>query len=208
MNELLLMKTITGLCVLTVLFIYVLHKFNIRIDLKQYKFTENSFKGFSSFDEFLNYFRFAFNFILKNKFVFLFPFVFVISLNLFSTVLFYLARINYKNSGFDSVFNNESKFNMFNYFNIGTLVNSIRALDYGLYDYLYVVEIGISIIIFLFGLIYYLFYRKTNKLIGIRYEKIIKYYKLYLIFFISNIVMFLFTNFINIQIPHIFTTIQ
>ncbi len=79
MNELLLLKIITGLCVLTVLFIYVLPKFNIRIDLKQYKFTENSFKGFSSFNEFLNYFRFAFKFTLKNKFVFLFPFVFVIS---------------------------------------------------------------------------------------------------------------------------------
>jgi hypothetical protein len=73
MNEILLMKIITGLCIVTILFIYVFPKLNIKFNLESYKFTENSFKGFNSFNEFLNYFRFAFNFTLKNKFAILLP---------------------------------------------------------------------------------------------------------------------------------------
>ena len=196
MNEVFLMKIITGFLIIVFLFMYIFPKFNL-------KFTKGSFKGFSSLSEFLNYFRFAFSFTLKNKFVFLFPFVFVISLNLFSTVMFYLARINYK----DTIIDKEFTFNIYKYFNSWYILGSLKDIDYGFYDFAIIIDLVPIFLVSLLVIIYYSFFRRTNKLDINHIDKISKYSKLYLIFLIPNILMLFLIYLGNVQLTKIFTVI-
>jgi hypothetical protein len=80
MNELLLMKIITGLFIIVFLFMYVFSKFNL-------KFTKNSFKGFNSLDEFIGYFRFAFRTVKKHKIIIIFPLIFIIVKHIVNAIL-------------------------------------------------------------------------------------------------------------------------
>lgn len=196
MSELFLMKIITGLCIVTILLIYVFPRLNIRLNLKQYRFKENSFKGFSSFNEFFNYFRFAFNFTLKNKFVFLFPFVFVISLNLISTVMLYIFRISYK----DIIVDNENPFTLYKYVNINYLINSLKELDYGFYDFAFFNYLGLIISITIFGVIYFLFYKTTKKISGIYNKKITISLILYFILLFTTTTILLLIDAERIQL--------
>ena len=161
MNELPLMKVITGLCVTAVLFIYVFPRLNIR-------FTKDSFKGFKSFDEFFGYFIFSLNFIKKNRFVFIFPLLFIvissaIQLALYLNTFFKQNLSSYK----------QSENINYDYISLDYLVFSIDHLDFGFNGFGLVFTYPLILAALTFGIIYILFYNKLKKITH-GYDKIIK----------------------------------
>ena len=133
MNETLLMKIITGLCIVSFLFMYVFSKFNL-------KFTKDSFKGFKSFNEFNNYFKYSYYILIKHKLLLFFPILFIFINEIIRLLHYVRLEIN--------VFD---KFSFpdyqINYYSL--IIQSINDLDYGFYDYVnfYTADFSITIIL-------------------------------------------------------------
>ncbi len=177
MNELLLMKIITGLSIAVVLIIYILPRLNIR-------FTKDSFKGFSSIDEFLGYFKFALNTLNKHRILFLFPLMFVLIYQIMFCLMFYISRLHlgaWNRYDIDFI----SKF-----INLQNLLLSINLLDFGYYGF----SLRPFFFVILFGIIYLAFNQKflwLNK----KKRKYIKYfYLLFLILVLSFSFVFILNN--------------